>query len=83
MIRYYLDLHATAVIAKVEREFPITPDILFGHCVGLRLDLDFVGMVVTPGGTVAAADCTLAYVDIGGEAGNGDCDGAAVAGGAD
>src|ERR1700678_3426390 len=78
-----LDLHATAVIAEVERQISIAPDILLGHCVRLRFDLYFVGMVVAPSGAVASTNRALAYVDVLGESGNCDCDGAAVAAGAD
>jgi hypothetical protein len=78
-----LDSHATAVIAEVERQVSIAPDILLGHCVRLRFDLYFVGMVVAPSGAVASTNRALAYVDILGESGNCDCDGAAVAAGAD
>lgn len=78
-----LDLHATAVIAEVERQVSIAPDILLGHCVRLRFDLYFVGMVVAPSGAVASTNRALAYVDILGESGNCDCDGAAMAAGAD
>jgi len=75
--------YATAVIAEVERQVPIAPDILLGHCVRLRFDLYFGGMVIAPGGAVASADCALAYIDVLGESRNCDCDGAAVAAGAD
>ena len=77
------DLHATAIIAEVERQVSIAPDILLGHCVRLRFDLYLVRMVVAPSGTVASTDRTLAYVDVRGKSGNCDCDGAAVAAGAD
>jgi hypothetical protein len=40
-------------------------------------------VVVAPGGAVAAADGALADVDVVGEAGDGECYGAAMAGGAD
>jgi len=75
--------YATAVIAEVERQVAIAPDILLGHCVRLRLDLYFVGMVVAPSGAVASTKRALAYVDVLGDSGNYDCDGAAVAAGAD
>lgn len=78
-----LHLHATTVIAEVERQVSIAPDILLGHCVRLRFDLYFVDMVVAPSGAVAPTNRALAYVDVLGEAGNRDCDGAAVAAGAD
>ena len=78
-----LGLHATAVIAEVERQVSIPPDIPLGHCVRLRFDLYFVGMVVAPSGAVASTNRALAYVDVLRESGNGDCDGAAVAAGAD
>ena len=81
--RKLLDLHATAVIAEVERQASIAPDILPRHCLRLCFDLYFVGMVVAPSGAVASTDRALAYVDVFGESGNCDCDGAAVAGGAD
>jgi hypothetical protein len=77
-----LDLHATAVIAEVERQVSIAPDILLGHCVRLRFDLYFVGMVVAPSGAVASTNRALAYVNVLGESGNCDCNGAAVAAGA-
>jgi hypothetical protein len=79
----WLDLHAAAVIAEVERQVSVAPDVLLGYCVGLCLDLYFVGMVVTPCGAVASTNRALAYVDVLGESGNCDCDGAAVAAGAD
>ena len=78
-----LDLHTTAVIAEVERQVSIAPDILLGHCIRLRFDLYFVGMVVAPSSAVASTNRALAYVDILRESGNGDCDGATVAAGAD
>ena len=77
------DVHATAVIAEIKSQVSIAPDILLSHCVRLRFDLHFVRVVVTPRGAVAPADRALAYVDVLGEAGNCDCDGAAVAAGAD
>lgn len=83
MERKSLDLHATAVIAKVERQVSIAPDVLLCHCIWLRFDLHFVGMVVAPSSAVASTDRALAYVDVIGESGNCDCDGAAVAAGAD
>jgi len=75
--------YATAVIAEVERQVSIAPDILLGHCVRFRFDLYFVGIVVAPSGAVASTNRALAYVDVLGESGNCDCDGSAVAGGAD
>ena len=78
-----LDLHTTAVIAEVERQVSIAPDILLGRCVRLRFDLYFVGMVVAPSRAVAPTNRALAYIDVLGESGNCDCDGTAVAGGTD
>jgi hypothetical protein len=78
-----LNLHATAVIAEIEGYFSVAPDILFGYCVGLCFDFDFVGMVVAPSGAVASTYRALAYVDVLGETRDSDCDGAAVAAGGD
>lgn len=78
-----VDLHAAAVIAEVERQVSIAPDILPHHCVWLRLDRHLVATVVAPGGAVASAERALAYVDVLGEPGHCDGDGAAVAGGPD
>jgi hypothetical protein len=78
-----LDLHAPAVVAEVESQVSIAPDILLGRGVGLRFDLYFVRVVVAPSSAVAPAKRALADVDVLGEPGDGDCDGAAVAAGAD
>ena len=78
-----MNLHATAVIAEVERQVSIPPDILLGHCIWLRLDLHFVGMVVAPSGAVTSTDRALANIDVLGESRNCGSDGAAVAAGAD
>lgn len=64
-----LDFYATAVIAEVQRQVSIAPDILLGHCVRLRFDLYFVGMVVAPNGAVASTNRALAYVDVPGSQG--------------
>ena len=81
-IRNCLDLHATAITAEIERQASIAPDILLGHSVRLRFDLHFVQMVIAPSGAVASTYRALTYVDVLGEAGNCDCDGTAVAAGA-
>jgi hypothetical protein len=45
--------YATAVIAEVEKQVSIAPDILPGHCVRLRFNLYFVGTVIAPSGAAA------------------------------
>jgi hypothetical protein len=76
-------LHASTGIAEVERYFAVSPDVLFGFYAGFGFDLYLVGMVIAPCDTVAPAYGALADIDIFGQSWNGDCDGAAVAGGAD
>jgi hypothetical protein len=77
------DLHAAAVVAEVERQLSVAPDILLGHCVWLRFNLYLVGTVVAPSSAVASTNRALAYIDILGESGSCDCDVAAMAAGAD
>jgi hypothetical protein len=78
-----LDLHASTIIAEVERKLSVSPDVLLGPCAWLRFDLDLVWMVVAPCGAVAPAYGALAEIGILGQTWNCDCDGAAVADGAD
>ena len=78
-----LDLHAAAVIAKVERQSSIAPNVLLSHCLRLRFDLDLVWIIVSPCRTIPAADGTLAHVDVLGESRDCDCDCPAVAARAD
>ena len=68
------------MIAKVEREPFIAPDILPSDCVWLCVNLHFIDLVVAPADTVASAERALAMVDVVGHAVDGDGDGAAVAG---
>lgn len=78
-----LDLHASTIIAEVERYVSVSPDVLLGYCVWLRFDLDLVWMVVAPCGAVAPAYGALTDIGIFGQSWNCDCDGAAVTAGAD
>lgn len=76
-------LHASASFAEIEGQVSIARDILFGCCVRWGFYLDFLWVVVAPGGAVAAADGALAYVDVVGESTDRECDAAAVAFGKD
>lgn len=64
MDQVLLNLHTTTVITEVERQVPISPDILLSHCIRLSFNLHFVGVVVAPGSTVASTNRALTNVDV-------------------
>jgi hypothetical protein len=74
--------HASALSASVELELLVAPEIEFG-CVCLADDRDLLDLVVCPLYAVAAADGAVAFVEVGGEVGQVQRDGFAVAGCAD
>lgn len=81
--RGLLDSHASTIIAEIEGRISISPDVLLGYCARPRFDLDLIYMVVAPCGAVAPAYGALTDIDMVRQSWSCDCDGAAVASGAD
>lgn len=78
-----LDLHASTIIAEIKRYVSVSPDVLLSYGAWPRFDLGLIYMVVAPRGPVAPAYGALAGIGIFRQSWNYDCDGAAVAAGAD
>ena len=71
--------HASALSAPVELELLVAPEVNFG-CVCLADDRNLLDLVVCPLYAVGAADGAVAFVEVGGEVGEVQGDGFAVAG---